>query len=1116
MQVSASALSITSQSLANGQAGSSYQATLQATGGTPGYSWSLASGQLPTGLSLSSAGTLSGTPTAAGTYSFAARVTDNGSPAQSQTTSLSLTIAVPALSITPLSFVSGQSGTAYRASLAATGGTPGYSWTLQSGALPSGLTLSTNGVISGTPSAAGISSFIVQVTDDGSPSQTAELSGSISIAAAPSSPAPSSTAEKLFLYPMAPVAPRGSYQTVTAVVNGIDDKTVTWTSDGGSIVGPNPCVANEPCTVALYSTNPGTYHLTATSNGDHTVVTTSTITITASPVVRTDHPRFLATSDMLPALRAKAVPSNPMYQAIKSIATNYYNADASVWTYSKWNGNACVGGQAPSSDQSANYRENDTWWLSLVALYDPDATTRAEYGCAARDIYLNNIGYVISGELNLNTGNRWADGALYWAFSTDYLMGGGYLSASDLNSSRQYLAKLAFEQITDIYNGALANIGDYNSTAQFQESNEASSTGMRAMGNNYTHARILLLTAAALTFNDNTNEDPALANTCSATRYQVCPDGTAGSLHAYWTYVTGGMLYKDWADMEDGGVVQQAYALTAAPMCNTLWHVPMPCLGIGRGGESNEGTGYGVSIEKLRWALNAIQTAGYDDPILYGPQMSMGTTSYWDLRYVADYTSLTGLSGVSSEKSRWNYLTDGDTLYYFTYPSNYGTEAGMLATDAFVGRTDRTGALEWLLTNTAFGMAKGQTGNCGSYCGLTAEFGNDYASADTLSMFLALPAEDPTSTAVADPHASLPTDWYDGGNQHLVARDTWTTGANTVFSYYCTNTQIDHEHQYCGNFSIYANGEYITKGRVEFNDYVNEYSAARNQNVPAYINNPTQTGCTYAGSCYFADSTELGGQLWHGYQAGLNTLLSSAMPNYVATLADSTNSYNGGWGGFGQLNGIDAASRSLVYLRSSNQVVYYDRGSSGSNAWSKANYIVTTGTPSFEGNTASWLTRSGEQKVYWTELESAVNAPKLDAVYTDADVANDWEVYGRIVANAGNVGSARFLSVLQWVPSASSPASATMVTSSAGNPFEGALVGSSLVMFLRDWPATFTSVTYPASGATTQYVSDLSPNTLYTLSGAGVPQSATTDHAGVLTFTASGSGSITVTPAEAP
>src|ERR1035437_5332707 len=73
-------------------------------------------------------------------------------------------------------------------------------------------------------------------------------------------------AQTLSLFPTTPVAPRGSYQTVTAIVNGVNDKTVTWTADGGTIVGTNPCVVNEPCTIALYTTTSGTYHLIATSN----------------------------------------------------------------------------------------------------------------------------------------------------------------------------------------------------------------------------------------------------------------------------------------------------------------------------------------------------------------------------------------------------------------------------------------------------------------------------------------------------------------------------------------------------------------------------------------------------------------------------------------------------------------------------------------------------------------------------------------------------------------------------------------------------------------------------------------------------------------------------------
>ena len=76
----------------------------------------------------------------------------------------------------------GSQGVAYSQTLAAGGGTPTYSWVLATGStLPAGLTLSTGGVISGTPTGTGTTSFTVQVTDSSSPVQTAQATLSITI-----------------------------------------------------------------------------------------------------------------------------------------------------------------------------------------------------------------------------------------------------------------------------------------------------------------------------------------------------------------------------------------------------------------------------------------------------------------------------------------------------------------------------------------------------------------------------------------------------------------------------------------------------------------------------------------------------------------------------------------------------------------------------------------------------------------------------------------------------------------------------------------------------------------------------------------------------------------------
>ena len=91
LTVQTTPLSITTSSLPGGTLNVSYSATLAASGGTSPYTWSIASGSLPTGLSLAGGtGVISGTPTAAGTFNFTVRVTDSANPAQTATKALSI------------------------------------------------------------------------------------------------------------------------------------------------------------------------------------------------------------------------------------------------------------------------------------------------------------------------------------------------------------------------------------------------------------------------------------------------------------------------------------------------------------------------------------------------------------------------------------------------------------------------------------------------------------------------------------------------------------------------------------------------------------------------------------------------------------------------------------------------------------------------------------------------------------------------------------------------------------------------------------------------------------------------------------------------------------------
>lgn len=176
-------LIVTTTTLPPAGTNTAYSTTLRAAGGTPPYSWTLTSGPLPTGLSLSATGVISGTAMQPAAAAIKITVTDSGQPAQTATQALNLTVTANPLTIGATTVVAATENVAFSQSLTATGGVGSYVWSLQSGTLPAGLALSSRGVLSGTPTAPGIATFAVIVADGASPADVASKTYNLVVAA---------------------------------------------------------------------------------------------------------------------------------------------------------------------------------------------------------------------------------------------------------------------------------------------------------------------------------------------------------------------------------------------------------------------------------------------------------------------------------------------------------------------------------------------------------------------------------------------------------------------------------------------------------------------------------------------------------------------------------------------------------------------------------------------------------------------------------------------------------------------------------------------------------------------------------------------------------------------
>jgi len=971
-------------------------------------------------------------------------------------------------------------------------------------------------------------------------------------------PASAFAQNAIYVFPPAPSTPVGGTQSIMAVVTGNPNKSVNWSTTCGTLIGSGS-------TIGLKSTSTGSCTVTATLAADHS--TAASATVTFEPIrpdlqASSTHPRLGLTPADVTSLQMKiATSANQVYSAglsaYFSSIQSYYNQNfcwtgancGTVGPIGQLNDYGWIDASNSFSANGGGPFEEDMLVYGLMALIDPNTNNRPTWASHARDLAMwemNEVCYnAYSGTGACVARKYTSDGlgtftpfigsqfilnnraqtntiplleTIDWAYSA--------LSAADKAVLRQ-VGHIWGKQLTGAYeldvtsgiNEHVIPIGAYNSPSIINPNTYAD----EGASNNYSLGHWQAMTAIGMLLDP---ADDVAVSSCATSATTICSsDGTAQTVGAYAVYAVKGWLYRLYANFEDQHIVDTAYGLPDPFLCpdgyytgTAPYNKTINCTGQMSGGFVGEGTGYGyLSTGEMFTATHMLYEAGKLNPAT-DPQASFISSAFWDKLAISEVAQL------------WPQTSSAGGAAYTPVANdpNFGvnnTDKGVLLNRMEVydaaHSSWRTGLDKWYGYNNQpfgyqgfFGRFMGSYGNTGSVIGGT-EF--------TINTLLATSANNDGDFSTAYGHAptqnqydprnaaTLPVEFENlsspGGFYHFYGRTDWTTNA-TQFQFHCNTGWQDHASSQCGRIDFIRNNEALTMGMGGTSNSDLAAQAPINQNMVGYQwGNHT---CDDAGVDVYICTQ--GGQVDSGYSVYSSVMLgSSSGSNYYYGVGDGTGAYNFNINGCvhcSEYANVNLAQREVFWLKP-DIIWIYDRAETTSSTSFKNWYLDLPAVPTISGNLASVTTPGLGQKLFVTSVlpgtssfsQSALDtshfpsAPPVNILLTDIGPTSP---------------SVRMLHTLEGTNAGGTASATALVQSASGTAFQGAAVGTTLVMFKSARADSFSSVTYPASGATTQYVTGLTPETSYFISGAGTPASATSDSGGVVTFAATGTGLITV------